>query len=379
VTPGDDDTVREAAGRGLGQRLRAVARRQRRRVFYIDVGEQAHVRVDALAEPHRLVCAPFEHALVGDARADVDVDADEVGASGRGDGDRRRPVVAEHVHPDRAVGGLADRPGQRREFRDDVVRYALGVERRVAEVLDDHRVDAAVGQSLGVAAGRLVERVSSRLGVVPRRARQRRQMHHPDHRRRGTEGVTVHTGRSPAGPLIRGLHRDCRGRGVAPALVARWRAGLGGGSESKRPDVDEEPPVERRAQQHALAGDHDVRRRGDGVGGEFVAGGRHALAEDGRCRVEHPGPVERGAVRRDDLLAVGRRLAVPASRDGVGTVEGRRHPRPAVGQQVVADGGDVHGSVTHLVGLRRRAYLRGSVPRVPVRSSGDKAPARASS
>jgi hypothetical protein len=147
-------------------------------VFDRHVRQEIDVRVDALAEPHRLVGPPFDDALVGEARPDVGVDADEGGARGRRHRERGHGVVPEDVDPDRDVDRLPDGPGRGGHLRDDVRGHLIGIERRVAEVLHQDGVDATGVQRTSVGERALPD--PRPVAAEARRTRKRFEVDHPD-------------------------------------------------------------------------------------------------------------------------------------------------------------------------------------------------------
>jgi hypothetical protein len=120
-------------------------------------------------------------ALVGEHGAGVDVDADERAAGGDGDGQRRARVVLQDVDAEGHAGQRAPHlGGDDGHGRHRGRGHALGRERRVAVVLDEQRVDAALDEGARVGEGPRDDGVHR---AVPAGASgQRRQMDHADER-----------------------------------------------------------------------------------------------------------------------------------------------------------------------------------------------------
>ena len=63
-----------------------------------DVGEDCDVDAEQAPIAERAIRVGLDDALVGEHRARMDVDANELGADRRGHRERRARVVLEHVH-----------------------------------------------------------------------------------------------------------------------------------------------------------------------------------------------------------------------------------------------------------------------------------------
>ncbi len=123
----------------------------------------------------------------------MDVDPDERGVGGRRDRQRGAGVVAEHVDPDRHVDGVGQCRRDGRHLRDDVFRNVIGMERRVAEVLEDDAVDAA-----RLEPGGILECAGSdgpAVAVESRCAGERREVNHADNGAVGVESLRECCGR----------------------------------------------------------------------------------------------------------------------------------------------------------------------------------------
>lgn len=170
--PSQQDVVRGLAGR---------ERDEGSGVFDEDVREEPEViGAEALAVPQGRGRFAFDEALIGDVRADVDVDAHERRARRRGDAQRGERIVAEAVHADGQPRGSDDRLHQHGHggdlVRGEAVTFAPLEERRGAEVLDDDRRHAARAEGLGVAQREPLDRAEIVAGVA-RISRQCGQMH----------------------------------------------------------------------------------------------------------------------------------------------------------------------------------------------------------
>ena len=132
----------------------------------VDIGEDGNVGRDALPEAQRLRGLSFDHALVGDGRTRMDVDADRVGVRRCGHRQPGGRVVAEHVdHGDRSITRELD--GDAGEERNDVRWNPVGEERYVPEVLDDVAVEPCGEDRVSVVT-RLERDVLERRPRVPR-------------------------------------------------------------------------------------------------------------------------------------------------------------------------------------------------------------------
>ena len=167
----------------VARRLLDLDGRQRHRVLAADVGEDRDVHAEQAAVAQRVVGVGMDHPLVGEHRAGVDVDADERRTDRGGDGQRRARVVLQHVDPEgRGRVGAPDLGGHDAHGGDGRRLDAAGGEGRVAEVLDEQRVDPALDQRAGVR-----ERGGDHAGhrAVPAGAAgQGREVHHADQRAR---------------------------------------------------------------------------------------------------------------------------------------------------------------------------------------------------
>ena len=179
--PGDDERVGQSAVHEIPRGLVDVDRAQRHRVLAADVGEDRHVGAEQAPVAERAVRVGLHDALVGEHRAGVDVDADEFGADRGGDGQRRARVVLQHVHAERGSRQRsADLGGDHADGRHGGRLDAPGRERRVAEVLDEHRVHAALDEGVGV--GECGGHDARHRPVPSRAAGQRREVDHADDR-----------------------------------------------------------------------------------------------------------------------------------------------------------------------------------------------------
>ena len=127
--------------------LLEIGRRQRHRVLAADVGEDRDVDAEQAPVAERAVRVGLDDALVGQHRARVDVDADELGADRGGHGQRRARVVLQDVHAQvRSRQRLPHLGGYDAHRRHRGGLDAAGGERRIAEILDEDGVDAALDQ-----------------------------------------------------------------------------------------------------------------------------------------------------------------------------------------------------------------------------------------
>jgi len=144
----EDEGIGTAAFPGVaGFVLEGVARCQRGGVFDVHIGKDADVGgADAFAEPKELFRDAVEDALVGQAGADEDVHADEVGPRGGSYGHGANPVVPEEIDAKRSgkkITGLAGEGGQ---AGNGGWAGRVGGEGSVAEVFHDDSVSAAFFQ-----------------------------------------------------------------------------------------------------------------------------------------------------------------------------------------------------------------------------------------
>jgi hypothetical protein len=141
--------------RRLPGRLDQVERlAERLRVLHVDVREDRDVRRDVAPQPQRGRGVALDNALISHASTRVDIDADEVKASGRCDGQRTGGIVAEHVDAAQRVAFPGQRCGDPSHRRDDVRRDRALEERRIAEVLEDPAVQARLEDRVGIGGGR---------------------------------------------------------------------------------------------------------------------------------------------------------------------------------------------------------------------------------
>ncbi len=149
-------------------------------VLGLYVGEDLDVQVEESPVAQGLVGARLQQTLVGDDRTDVDVDADEARAGGRRDREGGERIGLEHVDADGQRDGAADLADGDGHGGDGGGVHPSGSERHVPVVLDQERVDVALGEGAGIVEGRLDHR-----GHAPgpaRTPRERAQVHHADHR-----------------------------------------------------------------------------------------------------------------------------------------------------------------------------------------------------
>ena len=122
-------------------------------MLHVHIGKDADaVGTDFLAEAEERFGDAVEHTLVGQAAADEDVDADELGSRGGGDGHGADPVVAEQVDAERAGKEFAGLAGEGGEAGDGGRSGGGGGEGGVPEVLHDDGVGTAFFQGEEVAA-----------------------------------------------------------------------------------------------------------------------------------------------------------------------------------------------------------------------------------
>jgi len=153
---GDEHRVGEAAEREIVGLFAEGARGERGGVLDVHVAEEGDaLGAERAAEAQGLVGAALDQALIGDARAGVDVDPDEARARRDGDGQRGLGVVAEHVDPQRDPGrrgAHGERRGRHRGHGDR--RDAARLEGRVAEVLHHDALEAGLREEPRVGRGR---------------------------------------------------------------------------------------------------------------------------------------------------------------------------------------------------------------------------------
>ena len=129
-------------------------------VFDIHIGKDADMTgPDPFAETKEFFSDAVEDALVGQASADEDVHADEVGPRGGGHGHGADPVVAEEVDAEGAGKELAGLAGEGGETGNGGGAGGVGGEGRVAEIFDDDGVSAALFQSQKVATHGLPDEI----------------------------------------------------------------------------------------------------------------------------------------------------------------------------------------------------------------------------
>jgi hypothetical protein len=194
------ETIR-ASARRRELRMRHAAERDRRtgerRVLDQHVGPDRDVLgAERAAQGERLGGLALDHALVGDHRAGVHVDAHEREPACRGDPERGTDVVAQHVDAERELRGAPDLGAGGGERRHDLRRDRGEAERRVAEVLDDRPVQAA-GFERGSVGERAVDRAAHRVFGARGRARgagQGSEVDDADQALSGEKPVVCHGG-----------------------------------------------------------------------------------------------------------------------------------------------------------------------------------------
>src|SRR5262249_41516530 len=141
---------------------------QRHRVLAPDVGEDRELYAEQAAVAQCAVRVGVHETLVGQHGAGVDVDTDEAGAHGAGDGERGTGVVLEDVDTQRGLRDrAADLGGQHGEAGDGGGLHAGGRERRVTGVLEGQGGHAVVHEGARVTDGSGDEALH---GAVPERA-----------------------------------------------------------------------------------------------------------------------------------------------------------------------------------------------------------------
>ena len=129
VGAADDHAVGQPPLDGIGQPVTdGPPASEWRRVFDVDVGQNLRVDTELLAEAYRFVGPSLDHTLIGDGRASVDVDPDELGLKSRRNRECSLGVVPQNVDSDGAVDGPShggSDPGHRRHsvFRDTLREY----------------------------------------------------------------------------------------------------------------------------------------------------------------------------------------------------------------------------------------------------------------
>jgi hypothetical protein len=165
----------------IARHLLGLHRGERDGVLAAHVGDDRHVDAEESAVAQRAVGVGLDDALIGEHCARVHVDADELGADSRGDAQGRPRVVLQHVEAQARARKLAPNlGGHDAHGRHGGGLDAAGREGRVAEILDQERVDAAVDERPGVGQRR-GDHVAHRAGP-PRTAGQGDQVHHADDR-----------------------------------------------------------------------------------------------------------------------------------------------------------------------------------------------------
>ena len=120
-------------------------------MFHIDIGENFDVRrVQQLPLAQQVMRDALKKTLVGHPRAAEDVHSNVIGPGRDCDGQRRKPIVPQHINSQRQRNGPLDFNSDRRELRHDIGWHAPRIERHVTEVFHHQPVHAPSGQRFGI-------------------------------------------------------------------------------------------------------------------------------------------------------------------------------------------------------------------------------------
>ena len=148
---GNDQHIGLATTVRIAGDLERVRARRRQRVFHQNVGADGDGDAQLATQAQGLVRATGDPALIGQQRTRVNVDPHEGRAAGRGNGQRRMRIVAQHIDAKRK-GGCACQPNCYCAQRGHGLRWHLiWIERRITEVLHQQCIEPGLGQGTGVA------------------------------------------------------------------------------------------------------------------------------------------------------------------------------------------------------------------------------------
>src|SRR6266446_6843393 len=104
-------------------------------MFHVDIREDFHVATEQFAVAEGLMCGSLDHPLIREPCACGDVYTDEFGRHCRRNCQRTCGLVPQYIDSQRQIERTTHFSPQRSQECDGVRRYASGIERDIAEIL----------------------------------------------------------------------------------------------------------------------------------------------------------------------------------------------------------------------------------------------------